>query len=648
MISEKARPYFLSHPALRLLLFGGKGGVGKTTCAAATAIHLSFTHPENSFLLVSTDPAHSLLDSLNGSLPPKNLEIMELDAKVHLENFKALHGPKLQEIARRGTFLDDKDIQRFLNLSLPGMDELFAFLEISRQAEEANGSRTIIVDTAPTGHTLRLLGMPEFIRNWLDGLDALLAKHRYMKEVFRGGYEKDELDAFIEGMTESVESLEAMLRDRERCRFVTVMLAERLSVRETVGLVEELKRFNIPSDEIVVNKLYPENRCPVCAEGRLRQIEELRRLPKPLKGLKLWGVPLCPNEVKGTRSLGTFWDGLSEIDNRHLAASRRRTLSLLGSFVERKSVDDPAQLPHPEVSFIIFAGKGGVGKTTMACATALRMATEYPGKRVLLFSSDPAHSLSDCLDLKIGSKPKIVSDGLAALEIDPDLELASLKEEYFRELQDFFQSLSQSLDFTFDREVIERIMDLSPPGLDEVMALTYVMESMARGQYDLYILDSAPTGHLIRLLELPDVIDRWLKAFFELFLKYRDIFRLPKVSERLVAMSKALKKLKRLLTHPERASLYVVSIPTVMALEETKDLAAACYRLGMHIPALFLNMLTPTVECSFCTPLRHREEELVEEFRRAFPERHLVSVYRQEEPRGLERLTELGRNLYKG
>src|SRR5579872_5642141 len=171
------RPSFLDQPSLRLLLFGGKGGVGKTTCACATALRLAGERRDESFLLVSTDPAHSVQDSLAGLCPPANLAVLELDAQQCLEEFRRENGNKLHAIAAAGTFLDDEDISRFLSLSLPGLDELMAFLKIVDWVE--NGTyASIVVDTAPSGHALRLLGMPRLIRKWLSVLDALLAKRR--------------------------------------------------------------------------------------------------------------------------------------------------------------------------------------------------------------------------------------------------------------------------------------------------------------------------------------------------------------------------------------------------------------------------------------------------------------------------------------
>jgi arsenite-transporting ATPase len=191
------------------------------------------------------------------------------------------------------------------------------------------------------------------------------------------------------------------------------------------------------------------------------------------------------------------------------------------------------------------------------------------------------------------------------------------------------------------------MMDMAPPGLDEIMALTRIMEFLARDSYDLFVLDCAPTGHLIRLLELPELINEWLKAFFNLFLKYERVLRLPGFADELVGISRNLKKLRELLQNPAASVLYAVSIPTQMALEETKDLVAACDRMGIAVPLVFLNLLTPPGDCHLCSSLRRREMLVVEDFRREFPEKPQTLVYRQPEIAGLERLDTFGRRLYE-
>jgi arsenite-transporting ATPase len=178
------------------------------------------------------------------------------------------------------------------------------------------------------------------------------------------------------------------------------------------------------------------------------------------------------------------------------------------------------------------------------------------------------------------------------------------------------------------------------------MALTRVMELCDQHHYRTLVLDSAPTGHLIRLLEMPELVDCWLKVFFGLFLKYKQIFRLPKVSQRLVEISKALKRLRSLLADPAQCALYGVAVLTDMAFAETKDLLAACQRMQVNAPLLFLNLATPPGDCRLCSALRRRETVMKQRFREAFPATEQVVVYRCGDPRGLARLGELGRLLY--
>jgi arsenite-transporting ATPase len=294
-----------------------------------------------------------------------------------------------------------------------------------------------------------------------------------------------------------------------------------------------------------------------------------------------------------------------------------------------------------------LAGKGGVGKTTLSCATAVRLARDFPEKRVLLFSTDPAHSLSACLQAEIGPRPTVLFLGLTAMEIDASAEFEKLKMRYAEDLESFLESVSRGFDLTFDRVVLEKMMDMAPPGLDEIMALTRIMEFLARDSYDLFVLDCAPTGHLIRLLELPELINEWLKAFFNLFLKYERILRLPGFADELVGISRNLKKLRELLRNPAASVLYAVSIPTRMALEETKDLVVACDRMGMAVPLVFLNLMTPPGDCRLCSSLRRRELLVAESFRQMFPEKQQTLVYRQPEIAGLERLEKFGRRLYQ-
>jgi arsenite-transporting ATPase len=643
-------PGFLGDEGLRLLLFGGKGGVGKTTCAAAAALHLAAKHPAASYLLVSADPAHSLLDCLAGGALGQNLTLREIDPQDSLARFRARHQQHLRTIALRGTFLDEADITQLLDLSMPGLDEMMALLEIVAWVKEERYA-CIVVDTAPAGHTLRLLGLPELMRKWLVVLDTMLAKHRFMAKLFSKTktYRKDAADLYLEEMAADLRYLWTLLQSPAQCRFVPVLLAERLSVHVTRRMVAELASLQIPVRELVVNRLLASQpECPLCTARVATQTALIADIQQTFPGHAPWGLPLCLEETQGTQRLNALWAQLRPLDTWQQLAPARAPVPAPapGSLA---AVENPAYLPASSVRLLLFAGKGGVGKTTLACASALRLAEEWQGKEILLVSIDPAHSLSACLNRQIGPNEVRLSRGLSAIELDPEAEYARLKQRYVDEVAGVFERLSAQahIHIEFDQEVIERLMDTAPPGLDEMLAITRIVELLDQGRYDLFILDTAPTGHLLRFLEMPELIEAWLKTFFGLFLKYRQVFRLPKMTQAMVELSKKVKQFRRVLTDPERAALMAVTIPTEMAHEETSDLVAACERLRVAVPVLFVNMVTPAASCPTCFALRRGELLLLQRYQKAFQAQSLSIVYRQEsvEP---ERLGSLGRSLYTG
>ncbi|MCF8038919.1 MAG: TRC40/GET3/ArsA family transport-energizing ATPase [Desulfohalobiaceae bacterium] len=638
-------PQFLSQEHLQLLFFGGKGGVGKTTCAAATALYLASAYPQKSFLLVSTDPAHSLSHAHVQETSLANLEIQEINAPRLLDEFKAKHNQSLKEIALRGTFLDEEDIDTFLHLSLPGLDELMAFLQIADLANQG-GNDLIIVDTAPTGHTLRLMGLPALSKRWLQALDSLLAKSRYMQKIFKGQYSPDHLDSFLFDLSSSVDNLHTLMQDRERFRFVPVMLAEELSIYETELLLHDLKDMHVLTPEVIINAVLPEeNECVVCQKRRKGQLNKIRNIHADgtFSDSELWAVPQYAMEMNSADNLRIFWEGVFAVRSDLFSAVPWGQ----EEGVEENCVYNPQPGPGQEMQLLLVAGKGGVGKTTLAAATSLRLGRDAPDKKILVFSTDPAHSLSACFQQEIGSAPRAVAANVTAMEIDAQAEFDQLKAVYQEELEAFLSNLSANMDLTFDREVMERVLDLSPPGLDEVMALLVATEHMDNKDYDLLILDCAPTGHLIRLLQTPEVIDEWLKAFFNLFLKYKQIFRLPKVSKKMVRMSKLLKKFRTLLQDEGRSALIAVSILTEMALAETRDLMTECAGLQVNVPVLFCNMATRDSECPLCHRLFEQEQTVKEQFEKELEFLPQTVIYRCGTPEGTDNLVRLGDQLFE-
>ena len=635
---DNVLPAFLKDDlSLKLIFFGGKGGVGKTTCACATALKLSLGQPDKPYLLVSTDPAHSLCDSLAGLILPKNLEVLELDAVASLNKFKRRHEKVLEEIAERGTFLDEEDLQSLMDLSLPGMDELSAYLEIAEWLQQER-YHCIVIDTAPTGHTLRLLEMPDLVRRWLVGLDTLLAKHRYIRRHFTGDSRLDHLDRFLLEMDDSLKAMEKLMIDPANCRFVIVMLAEMMSVEESADLASTLSGRKIPTPELIVNQLLPANNCPVCSTRRKRQMISLSLALNRLREQQFWTLPLLPVEPSGG-ALSTLWSqvrSIEQIDQPNKSA-----------FELPIRVEEPSPLPNRSSKLLIFSGKGGVGKTTMACATALRMHEQYPDLRIILFSTDPAHSLADCLGIAVKNTPTLILPGLDAQEINAEIAFDEIRREYRSELEDFLADALPHVDITFDREVMEHLLDLAPPGLDEIMALTAVVEHLTADCYDVVVMDSAPSGHLIRLLEMPGIIGGWLKQFFSLLLKYRHVMRLPKLSERLVDLSRKLKALRILLSDPDKTSLYAVTIPTNLALEKTSEMLLSLHQLGISTKAMLINQITPESDCELCRALNQREDQQIKKAREdLFVDLPKTRIYLHSNTGGLARLTMLGSKLF--
>lgn len=646
-----ALPAFLSDPRAKLLIFGGKGGVGKTTSATATALHIARARPDARVRLVSTDPAHSVADSLGtGQEPaagtpahiPPNLRVIELDTAAEHRAFMQLHGRHLREIAARGTFLDKDDIDRFLELSIPGLDEVMAFLRLADWVQH-NEQDVLVVDTAPTGHTLRLLGMPEFLAGWLGVMDALLAKHRYMIELFgKGAPAGDEVEQFLTDLSGRLDNLGTLLRDHARCRFIPVMLAEAMSVLETQDLLASLDTLQISAPEIIVNRLIGEDTSPALRQWSLRQRQILSALPKAVTDRTLWGAPLLAEEVEGEGTHARFIAGLSSPTAGAGSPDQAPGFTAPEPDFPRAfgAID---LLAAAGLKLAFFAGKGGVGKTTMACAFAAVSAADA-GKRTLIVSTDPAHSLADCVMVPLSGTPTRLGPNLEAIELDAAGEFAAFKALYAHELESFLDRVFQSMDMAFDREVMEKLLDLAPPGLDEVMALLRVTELLDGDQHDLIVLDTAPTGHLLRLLQLPELVEKWLQSIFAVMLKYQQVFRLPKFQKRLVEISRGVKKLRALLIS-DRSAIYSVAILTDMAFAETKDLVAGCGIVGARVDGILLNQATPPGPGPLTAGLRTREDAVRQRFAHGFKTVPQTVVHRWGEPRGLVELLSLGRAI---
>ena len=680
MLSTHVPEYF-QNKDLRLILFGGKGGVGKTTMAASAALYLAqFNRNEKKVLIVSTDPAHSLSDSFgieigdrvtpiqwsvaSGQGPSRdprsairNLYARELDTSRLADEFKGKNEAIIKKLADRGTYFDQQDIAEFFNLSLPGMDEVMAIIEMANFLRDGTYD-ILIMDTAPAGHTVRMLNLPEQMQKWVEVMDLMQHKHRYMSTHFTGkSYVKDECDIFLDELSSDIDRVKKLLSNSRTTRFVPVTIPEPMSVYETERMLGSLEKINIPVKEIIVNRVMESDGCEFCRLKKEDQKEPIGEIEDKFSRYSLIKVPLFPVEIQGIDELKRLADCLS---------GKPRPIEI--TKVKPPSEEHGKCLTvNPDLEFILFGGKGGVGKTTLASSVALYTARKYPEKRILIFSTDPAHSLSDSFRLQIGSQitpipygkevsgrsairnpQSAIHTNLFGLEINADKLFEDFKKNFKEEIEGVFDRfLGGRIDIKFDREVMTELVTLAPPGLDEIMALDTIMDLRKEGKFDLFILDTSPTGHLLRFLELPDMVREWLRAFFRLLLKYKGLVKLTSAAEKALAMSRNIRRIQETLSNSERTNFVGITIPESMGVLELERLVGALDKSRIPCNNIAINMVVPQTDCDFCSLKRTEQQRYIKEIHSKYPD-HIVTEIPllSHEIRGMENLSKVGEILF--
>ncbi len=618
-------------------------------------------------LVVSTDPAHSLGDALavrlssspravagpgsRGGLPQigrrsktsrGSLHAVELDAHRAFGRWLALHRPALGDALEHGTWLERVDIEALLDLPLPGIDELVGLLEIARlagiEAEPAATSREpflahpgpeiigssktrarydkVVIDTAPTGHTLRLLASVGTVAAVAAVLDELQEEHRIVRARFAGAAGPDAADRVIAALAGQAQQIGAVLRDANRTAFHWVTLPEALSLAETSDAIAVLGKSRMRVAEVIVNQLLPAGaRCPVCDARRTAERRVVADLSRSL-GCRVRLIAADVAEPRGLAALGRIGRALVDLPLQRAGAatssSGSRTPSdargvLAGPLRLAVGGAKPFALSLPksapatsaeslaafrDASLLFIAGKGGVGKTTVAAAAALRLARANAGRRVLLLSTDPAHSLGDVLGLAagiVGDEPGTIPGGpanLAVRELDAIKALAARRARFESALGDIAASFGAAA----ARHRGADLMELAPPGIDELFGIVSLLE--ARAAFPLIVVDMAPTGHALRLLEEPRVGREWVQALLRMLLKYRSLVRPGQLAQELVTFSKSIRELQALLTDLSLTHVVVVTRAADLPRLETIRLITNLRRLKLAVPAVVVNALT--------------------------------------------------------
>ncbi|KAJ0238817.1 ATPase GET3C [Hirschfeldia incana] len=326
MASANQRKYYL---------LGGKGGVGKTSCAASLAVKFaSHGHPT---IVVSTDPAHSLSDSFSqdlsgGVLKPVQgvdspLLALEITPERMKEEIKSQAGDKsvknMMDSMGLGMFageLGDLNLEDMLNAASPGIDEIAAISKVLQFVESPEYSRftRIVFDTAPTGHTLRLLSLPDFYDSSISKITKLKNKVTAAASAFTSVFgKKKELQEEgpsneLDQLKERMEKVRNLFRDVDTTEFLIVTIPTVMAINESSRLHASLRKENVPVHRLIVNQLLPhsESDCKFCSVRRKEQTRVLGLIQKDteLAGLKMIQSPLLDAEIRGVPALKFMGD----------------------------------------------------------------------------------------------------------------------------------------------------------------------------------------------------------------------------------------------------------------------------------------------------------------------------------------------------
>lgn len=290
----------------KILFFGGKGGVGKTSCSSAFAI--SKAEKQNRVLLVSTDPAHSTSDLFNMKIGSKIVELkknlygLEIDpekeSNAYIDEIKGNLSRIISPI-----ILDEMNKQLDAARVSPGSHESALFDKMVQIINiESENYDYIIFDTAPTGHTVRLLSLPELLGGWMDTLlkkrRKSLALNQMVNRITGKEKEEDPIIKILRRRKDSLEKARKIMLDGDNMSFVFVMNPERLPIEETKKAVKLLNSYKIPVKYLVVNRILPEN--PIDEFWKKKKTLEksyLDEIDKEFKVEHVYRIPMFPEDM---------------------------------------------------------------------------------------------------------------------------------------------------------------------------------------------------------------------------------------------------------------------------------------------------------------------------------------------------------------
>jgi arsenite/tail-anchored protein-transporting ATPase len=605
--------------------FSGKGGVGKTSMACTTAVRSADDGRRT--LIVTTDPASNLADvfeqpightiTLIAGVP--NLWAMEIDADRATEEYidramaplRAAFPPQMVQVM-------EEQMSGPCTAEVAAFDRFTNFLEPPSDAAQAFD--VVIFDTAPTGHTLRLIELPAA---WSRSID----------EASEGsGQTCIGPAAAIQDAKHKYERAVAAMRDAARTTFTFVLHPEATAITETKRAIDELGKLGIHTHALIVNGIIP---APEAASGLFaarRQMQQgylaqiTHELPLPTRQMAL-----LDGEIKGVVRLRTV--GARLFDGRAESATFE-TIAQIAQVADRPPIDLSAVLarllPNGHRRTIFFAGKGGVGKTAASCVTAVWLARQ--GYKTLLLTTDPAAHLGDVLGVPVGDSvaPVIGVPNLFATKIDPRAAGAAYKA---RILADACARGRAPEAIAVMRE------ELDSPCTEEIAAFDLFIDYAAQDNWEIVVFDTAPTGHTLRMLELP--MD-WSKQ-----LAVKVFASVDGAAADDVAKAR-FGGVIDMMCDPAQSTFAFVMYPEATPMLEAQRAIDELSTLGLQPGLIVANLVLPPEACT--TPFSQARQAMQARYLAEIAMRFVVPALHipllAHEVKGLDVLIDLGERIY--